>query len=732
MAISFVKSFSTSIKSIPYDGYQSKIIHPETLSDTEDEDQSNRVEINDIDLISCNYIVHVKTKYKPEYGGPFYSLNSSMWPLDILSEFSQPEDSQPPYQIDEFGFVTEDDELDDKKEESEEQRREKNLMGLAHDNELKSKWISYLEFTYNDSINPKMKWSQIETQMKHNRVLDELMKMGIPNYMRPQIWMRMSSGQTLKIHSNWTYTKLCELSNHVPTLSDKHIIEVLPTNVCFMSVKSIGIERLRRILRVIKWLQKTGSSVFNMSQESVNLSLVTAYLLLICCEEEAFWLSLSIFNELKSFDHQELLETLIASYCPQVNESIKKHDIDLGMITSQWFSTLFASFIPKTKVLYQLWDLYFYFGSIVFFQLIIGLLIKCSDVITNSSDSAAVFNAISDMPSRVIDKDSLISIWTEGSKLVQHIGSFNNCQISGSLTSSLSLQSISSHHELNDLNDLKTKNIRQTSILVELHESIVAIAKHFEAHDSKLKANLIPDFDSINHDTEEDYDMRISFKHKRAKALVDFQRHDPDELGFRKNDIITIISENDEHCWVGEVNGVRGWFPAKFVEILNERTHDYSIAGDDRVTPFINDLVRGRLYLAFKSILSYGMKKTLFVHTHPWTIIESIANACIDNDFNSVYSRLVLTKTFRLDEFARVLTPSETLYRSMAYVNQTHENEAMDVKLRSLLCIALNQQILHQWFTVICSAKPDITTKWYFNWSFLNSPGWKMIQAELK
>lgn len=35
----------------------------------------------------------------------------------------------------------------------------------------------------------------------------------------------------------------------------------------------------------------------------------------------------------------------------------------------------------------------------------------------------------------------------------------------------------------------------------------------------------------------------------------------------RKNDMITVISEKDEHCWVGEVNGLRGWFPAKFVEV---------------------------------------------------------------------------------------------------------------------------------------------------------------------
>ena len=39
----------------------------------------------------------------------------------------------------------------------------------------------------------------------------------------------------------------------------------------------------------------------------------------------------------------------------------------------------------------------------------------------------------------------------------------------------------------------------------------------------------------------------------------DFERHDDDELGFRKNDIITIVSQKDEHCWVGELNGLRGW-----------------------------------------------------------------------------------------------------------------------------------------------------------------------------
>jgi hypothetical protein len=56
---------------------------------------------------------------------------------------------------------------------------------------------------------------------------------------------------------------------------------------------------------------------------------------------------------------------------------------------------------------------------------------------------------------------------------------------------------------------------------------------------------------------------------------------------------VQVISQKDEHCWIGELNGLRGWFPAKFVEMLDERSKSYSCAGDDSVTETITDLVRG-------------------------------------------------------------------------------------------------------------------------------------------
>ena len=122
-------------------------------------------------------------------------------------------------------------------------------------------------------------------------------------------------------------------------------------------------------------------------------------------------------------------------------------------------------------------------------------------------------------------------------------------------------------------------------------------------------------------------------KRKRARAILDFERREDDELGFRKNDLITIISQKDDHCWIGELNGtiifketrinvflnifkkhiyllgLHGWFPAKLVEVLDERSKEYSFAGDDSVTQAITDLVRGVLCPAVKRIFEHGLRR---------------------------------------------------------------------------------------------------------------------------
>lgn len=47
---------------------------------------------------------------------------------------------------------------------------------------------------------------------------------------------------------------------------------------------------------------------------------------------------------------------------------------------------------------------------------------------------------------------------------------------------------------------------------------------------------------------------------------------------------------------------------------------------------------------------------------HPWLFIEEAAMTEVERDYSSVYSRLMLCKTYRLDEDGKVLTPEEVSY----------------------------------------------------------------------
>lgn len=221
-----------------------------------------------------------------------------------------------------------------------------------------------------------------------------------------------------------------------------------------------------------------------------------------------------------------------------------------------------------------------------------------------------------------------------------------------------------------DTNDTKMKNIMQTELLVNLREVILKIAHHFQSRDpeqySEMSLNANYSIESHTLDYERYMDTSKVKRFKRAKAMLDFDKTDEDELGFRRNDIITVLSTKDDHCWIGELNGQKGWFPSRFVSLIDERNGKiYSVAGDDSVDDRIRDLVRGEFWLALKAIFEHGLKRWTVLGSamHPWSFIEEAARKVVEKDFQSVYSRLVLCKTFRLDEDGKVLTPDELLFR---------------------------------------------------------------------
>ncbi|XP_057201698.1 small G protein signaling modulator 3 isoform X3 [Triplophysa rosa] len=589
--------------------------------------------------------------------------------------------------------------------------------------------------------------------------------------MRPQLWMRLSGALQKKRTSEISYREIVKNSSNDDTTAakqiEKDLLRTMPTNACFNTFSSVGVPKLRRVLKGLAWLypdigycQGTG--------------MVVSCLLLFLEEEDALWMMCALIEDLLPPSYfsstllgvqtdQRVLRQLIVQYLPRLDQLLQEHDIELSLITLHWFLTAFAS-VVDIRILLRIWDLLFYEGSVVLFQVTLGMLKVKEDELVSSENSASIFNTLSDLPSQLEDGAAVLgeAVRLAGSLSQESLDAHRHKHLAYILAEQAQLNSNNSHSLNTNLNKvvrrqslrrkstlssllfgedeveaLKAKNIKQTELVAVLREAIGHTAEHFHCLDPRnCSTDLTPDYSMESHQRDHENFLVVSRnRRRRAKALLDFERHDDDELGFRKNDIITIISQKDEHCWVGELNGLRGWFPAKFVEVLDERSKEYSLAGDDTVTEAVNDLVRGTLCPALKAIFQHGLKKPSILGgpCHPWLFIEEAASREVERDFNSVYSRLVLCKTYRLDEDGKVLTPEELLYRAVQSVNMSHDavHVQMDVKFRSLLCVGLNEQVLHLWLEVLCSCMSAVE-KWYHPWSFLRSPGWVQIKCELR
>lgn len=70
---------------------------------------------------------------------------------------------------------------------------------------------------------------------------------------------------------------------------------------------------------------------------------------------------------------QRVLRNLVNNYLPDIDSVLVQHDIELSLITLNWFLSLFSS-VVHMKILLRIWDLFLCDGSIVLFQITLGML----------------------------------------------------------------------------------------------------------------------------------------------------------------------------------------------------------------------------------------------------------------------------------------------------------------------------------------------------------------------
>jgi small G protein signaling modulator 3 len=129
--------------------------------------------------------------------------------------------------------------------------------------------------------------------------------------------------------------------------------------------------------------------------------MIAASLLLLLEEEDAFWMMCTIVEDLLPASYysstllgtkqtfscgflylfsilgvqadQRVLRNLVSNFLPNIDQVLREHDIELALISANWFLTLFAS-VVHMKVLMRVWDLFFFEGSITLFQVTLGML----------------------------------------------------------------------------------------------------------------------------------------------------------------------------------------------------------------------------------------------------------------------------------------------------------------------------------------------------------------------
>ncbi|XP_075779517.1 intersectin-2 isoform X2 [Pelodiscus sinensis] len=93
----------------------------------------------------------------------------------------------------------------------------------------------------------------------------------------------------------------------------------------------------------------------------------------------------------------------------------------------------------------------------------------------------------------------------------------------------------------------------------------------------------------------------------KAQALCSWTAKKDNHLNFSKNDIITIL-EQQENWWFGEVHGGRGWFPKSYVKILpgneNKREESETIYAAVNKKPSTSSYTIGEEYVALYSYAS--------------------------------------------------------------------------------------------------------------------------------
>ncbi|OJJ48224.1 hypothetical protein ASPZODRAFT_62148 [Penicilliopsis zonata CBS 506.65] len=206
----------------------------------------------------------------------------------------------------------------------------------------------------------------------------KLIRVGLPNRLRGEIWELSSGSLYLRIRSPKLYDETLSKFSGRESLAideiEKDLNRSLPEYPGFQSEEGIG--RLRRVLTAYSWINTEVGYCQAMN-------IVVAALLIYMSEAQAFFLLSVLCDRLLpgyysttmygTLLDQKVFESLVEKTMPVLWEHLAKSDVQLSVVSLPWFLSLYINSMPLIFA-FRVLDVFFLEGPKVLFQVGLAIL----------------------------------------------------------------------------------------------------------------------------------------------------------------------------------------------------------------------------------------------------------------------------------------------------------------------------------------------------------------------
>jgi TBC1 domain family member 8/9 len=226
----------------------------------------------------------------------------------------------------------------------------------------------------------------------------KLIRVGLPNRLRGEIWEQTSGSLFLRLESPTLYADTLAKFEGRDSLAideiEKDLNRSLPEYPGFQSEEGIG--RLRRVLTAYSWINEEVGYCQAMN-------IVVAALLIYMSESQAFFLLSTLCDRLLpgyysttmygTLLDQKVFESLVEKTMPILWDHLVKSDVQLSVVSLPWFLSLYINSMPLVFA-FRVLDVFFLEGPKVLFQVGLAILRINGEELLDAADDGAFISVL--------------------------------------------------------------------------------------------------------------------------------------------------------------------------------------------------------------------------------------------------------------------------------------------------------------------------------------------------